>query len=579
MDFKSTLNKYLDELNCSSKELSVASGLSQTVISRYRNGERVPLLESNQINKLVDAIYNISINRGKKKLNKEELLDSFIKIIKGIKETDFDYEIFSNKFDELIILLNINIIEMSKFMAFDPSYISRIRSNKRKPACPKEFVEKICDFIINKYHKEEDIKTLSIILECKKEALLNKDTYFDELKTWLTNNSSPAKNYIKDFLKNLNEFNLNNYIKAIKFDKLKIPNLPFYITKNKTYYGIEEMKEGELDFFKSTILSKSKEPIFMCSDMPMEDMAKDIEFGKKWMFAIAMALKKGLHLNMIHNIDRPFQEMMLGLESWIPIYMTGQVSPYYLKNNKDMVYCHFNYVSGAAALTGECIKDFHNKGKYYLTSNKKELEYYKTKSKCLLKKANPLMEIYREKQQKNFSVFLTNYEKINGNRHRTLSTLPLFTIKDDLLISMLKRNKISNTDIKNILEYKNNEYAMINNILKNNLISDEINEMSPNDFINKNISLSLEDIFYNKIITYNYSEYAKHLKSTKEFAENNPNYNLTISKDNIFHNIKITIVKNNFVIISKSADPIIHFVIKHPKLRNAIEKFSAPIME
>ena len=30
----------------------------------------------------------------------------------------------------------------------------------------------------------------------------------------------------------------------------------------------------------------------MCSDMDIEDMAKDIDFAKKWMFAIAMCLKK-----------------------------------------------------------------------------------------------------------------------------------------------------------------------------------------------------------------------------------------------------------------------------------------------
>lgn len=90
----------------------------------------------------------------------------------------------------------------------------------------------------------------------------------------------------------LDSFDLNDYIKAIKFDKLKVPNIPFYRSKTRNYYGIEEMKNGELDFFKATVLSKSKEDIFMCSDMPMEDMAKDINFGKKWMFAIAMSLKK-----------------------------------------------------------------------------------------------------------------------------------------------------------------------------------------------------------------------------------------------------------------------------------------------
>ena len=38
---------------------------------------------------------------------------------------------------------------------------------------------------------------------------------------------------------------------------------------------------------------------------------------------MAMMLKKGLHLNQIHNLDRSFEDMMLGLESWIPMYMTG----------------------------------------------------------------------------------------------------------------------------------------------------------------------------------------------------------------------------------------------------------------
>jgi hypothetical protein len=40
-----------------------------------------------------------------------------------------------------------------------------------------------------------------------------------------------------------------------------------------------------------------------------------------------MLMKKGIRLEVIHDLDRPFEEMMYGLESWIPLYMTGQVSP------------------------------------------------------------------------------------------------------------------------------------------------------------------------------------------------------------------------------------------------------------
>lgn len=60
--------------------------------------------------------------------------------------------------------------------------------------------------------------------------------------------------------------------------------MPFHLPTSKTYYGLEEMKKGELDFFKTTVLSKSRDPVFMCSDMQMDDLAEDLDYGKKWMF-------------------------------------------------------------------------------------------------------------------------------------------------------------------------------------------------------------------------------------------------------------------------------------------------------
>lgn len=73
---------------------------------------------------------------------------------------------------------------------------------------------------------------------------------------------------------------MNEYIKVIKFDELKVPSVPFQIPSSKTYFGIKEMMESELDFLKSTVLSKSSSPVIMYSDMPMKEMAKDPEFPK-----------------------------------------------------------------------------------------------------------------------------------------------------------------------------------------------------------------------------------------------------------------------------------------------------------
>ncbi len=575
MNFKEVLNKYLQELNCSQKKLSEVSNLSETVISRYRSGDRTPIKNSEQMKKLTTAIFNIAQKNGKNKYTFDKITNDFNSTLPS---DNFDYTTFSNNLNTLITSLNINTNEMSKFIIFDASHISRIRYGKAKPSNPIDFSNKICSYIYSKYKSSEDINKLSIIIGCKKSDLTN-NKFYNTLFSWLTSETVSTKNQISDFLYNLDSFNLDDYIKVIKFDKLKVPTIPFYRTKTRHYYGLEEMKEGELNFFKSTVLSKSTEDIFMCSDMPMEDMAEDIEFGKKWMFAIAMCLKKGLHLNIIHNLDRPFNEMMLGLESWIPIYMTGQISPYYLKDLKNSIYNHLNYVSGVTALTGECIKGFHNKGIYYLTTNKKEINAYKEKANFMLKKAKPLMEIFRENNINEYEMFLRKDENIFSDRKRLLSSLPLFTISDELLMKILKRNNISKIDTDKIIKYKNDELKYMKNIMKKNIVNDYIYKIKENDFKANEPSLLLDNLFFNKRINYTYKEYIEHLNLTKNYSKEENNYKMNYIYDQTFKNITITTVKNNYVIISKNSNPTIHFIIEHPKLIDAIENFNPLVKE
>ena len=575
MTFSEQLNKYIKQIECSSKDLVIFSGLTSSVISRYRRGERTPSLKSKQLEQLTDGLYKLSVTK-EMNITKEEI---YTALSDTLNDISIDFEQLSKNFNNLVTTLNINVAELSRLSSYDASFLSRIRTGNGNPSHPKDFATTVCNFIMKKYTSDDDKKAVALLINSSLEELENDLNYFNKLFNWFTTNSTPSHNYIDDFLTNLDKFDLNEYIKAIHFDEMKVPFVPFYKTISKTYYGIEEMKKGELDFFKATVLSKNSEPIFMCSDMPMEDMAQDVEFGKKWMFAIAMTLKKGFHLNIIHNLDRPFNEMMLGLESWIPIYMTGQVSPYYFKGLQDNIYCHFNYVSGTVALFGECINGYHNKGKYTLTTNKNDISYYKTKSKILLNKATPLMEIYKKENKNLYSSFITASINVRGNRRRILSSLPIHTISDELLMKILKRNKVSNEDIKNIQFSIQEQKEIIDNTLQTDIFEDEIVEISKEEFIKSPLSLFLADSFFETEIYYTYEDYLEHLKLTKEYFENNTNYKLTFNNHHIFKNIQILILEEHWVMISKNKNPSIHFVIHHPKLRNAIENFIPPVVE
>ena len=575
MIFNEQLNKYMEQFDCSSQDLVTASGLSSSVISRYRNGDRTPNVKSNQLEQLTVGLYKICCDKNIKK----EQSEIYNTLANSLNDILISSEQLSKNFNEIISALNISVADLARSICYDASFLSKIRAGNRKPSKSKDFVEAVCAFVVSKYSSQSNKQTISLLIDCNVEDLKNQSDYLFHLVNWFSSNTSIEENSISNFLKNLDEFDLGQYIKAIHFDELKVPFVPFYKSSSKNYYGIEEMKKGELDFFKATVFSKSEEPVFMCSDMPMEDMAKDVDFGKKWMFAIAMTLKKGLHLNIIHNLDRPFNEMMLGLESWVPIYMTGQVSPYFLKGTSNSIYCHLNYVSGSVALTGECINGYHNKGKYYLTSSKSEVAYYKEKAKHILTKSTSLMDIYRAESKNAFSVFLSLNATINMPRRRIVSSLPIHTISETLLLKILKRNNISADDTKNILDAVNTQKQLTKKILKHNILEDEIAISSKEDFEKFPPLLSLADSFYEGKIYYDYNEYLEHLDLTKKYEKKVANYKLTTNNYQTFRNIQILFCGKEWVMISKISSPSIHFVIHHPKLRDAIENFIPPVVE
>ena len=143
---------------------------------------------------------------------------------------------------------------------------------------------------------------------------------------------------------------------------------------------------------------------------------------------------------------------------------------------------------------------------------------------------------------------------------------------------ILGRNDLFNQK-EEIIKYKNNEKDYFEYILKSNNLTDFICISNKKDYKENENYLLLSNMFYSKNITYSYEEYKEHLKSTKEYAKNNKNYKVIENKFTTFKNITITICGNNYVIIHKNANPTIHFVIRHPKLVDALKNFNLLVKE
>ena len=232
--------------------------------------------------------------------------------------------------------------------------------------------------------------------------------------------------------------------------------------------------------------------------MPMIEISKDLKFTKKYMMYLAFILKKGIKLNIIHDLNRPFKELLLGLEGWIPLYMTGQINPYYFKDSYNSLYSIIDCVSGNAILHGECVSKNIKSGKFLVSTKNDDLKYYKEISNLLLKKATPLMEIYTPDKKNEFLAISNNKSLISIPIRNILLNLPNYTISDELLDEILVQNNISIDDKNLIFNFINAEKKRINEILINTKIIDEITLLSEENFKNNECILDLSKIYYNK---------------------------------------------------------------------------------
>ena len=576
MNFQECLNNYIIQIRCNGKELARNSEISETVISRYRKGERAPSADSEYLKKLSDGIIKTAAEKGIRDFQSDKVWQT----LRESLEDNRDEPVFnSQKLDILLRELDINISRIAAFLHYDPSYLSKIRTGKRNPAHHQQFIEKICEYVASNYKDEQDRKKVAYLIQCNEDELADSSSYRRKLREWLSSSKPEDVDYVSAFLRKVDSFNLDDYIRAIHFDSFKVPKVPFQLPVSRHYYGLKEMREGELDFLKHTVLSKSMKPLYICSDMPVEDMAADEDFAKKYMFGLAMVLKKGLHIHIIHDVERPMKDMMLGLENWVPLYMTGQISPYYLKGVQNRVYSHLHYCSGQVAMTGDCISGHHDLAHYYLTSRKEEVSISQKNMEFLLKKAHPLMDIYREERKKELHASLLENAGKEGRRRRVLAVPDLGVLPKKLLEEILERNHVVLNEKTVILESYKRSATCLETILKHSVVEDEVSVLSEAEYEKYPLVLPLAECFLEKDIRLTYEEYHACIDAAENYAKVNENYQFNLTKIKGFHNIQITCFEGKWCMISKNRAPAIHFVIHHPKLRYALENMVLPIRD
>ena len=567
MEFKDQLNTYISLLDCKAKTLSEASGLSATVISRYRSGERLPAVRSPQLNQLCHGIGLLAEQRSLPDLSEENVYTSFMEILNRDKIDPF---VLGKNLTIMISLFAINKSELSRYLNYDPSYLSRICSGQRTPSDPHGFVREICGFIVHKYTRKNDRAAVASLLGCSAEELNDESYYLEKMMEWFgSKNAVPEDtDHILNYLKRLDS-SVTDFIPVNSTGSESSPD--YSGPSRQLYFNSEGIKRSQLDFFLLTARADQDREVYLFCDIPPAVLEQDSDFFTSWMSHISELQMHGFEIHVILNFEQSIYKTVHYIRKWLPVSVSGKFHLYFIKEPDSSILGHFLCVSSMAVVTGESFNDHPGMGEAVLLTEKNEIDHFHGKIRMLLTYAQPMMEIYKEENHEEYLAFLKNDALLPGTRRNLTPSLPAFVYQEDELRSLLEQSGISNEKCELFVNESLLQISRVQEIMKNGHLHFEILRLTEQDFEQGSREIYLDGTAMSVKCTFSYEKYMQYLEKVRAYKETHPNFAYRMSSARSLPNLQIIFHRGYWAMITRRNLPSVIFIILYPKLRIGIE--------
>ena len=314
------------------------------------------------------------------------------------------YIMFSDKLDFLMRITNTSNSNLARALSFDSSYISKLRRGVRNLPAGKDFEKNAASFFTKRLN---DKNTRYIVAE-----VVNQGSGLPEdhalctkvLAEWLSSGNDSSKDTMTDFFHELSRVRPEG-----KEEHIKVK--PLTHTKDvEIFYGNSGKREA-VEIFLRTILTEYKDsrPLLLFSNEDMRWMYESADFAHVWGQLLSAALSRGIRIRIIHTVQRNLGDMIEAVRKWMPLYISGNIEPYYCPRLRDDIYKRSIFVApGLIALTSDSIGDSTEEMPNILFRDKTAVAGFEKEYNDYLALCKPLMNIYSDDAARVFPSVLDN---------------------------------------------------------------------------------------------------------------------------------------------------------------------------
>ena len=448
---------------------------------------------------------------------------------------------FSEKLNILMNLTGTSNSELGRALSYDPSYISRVRAGKRGLPRRQPFVKPASEFFAE-----------AIVTPVQQDAaanLLTRGMPWPEdpkqgaeyLLRWLEATPEEMSEPLGQFFQSIST--------AAPAELKSEVQLDLTPTEEDTvfFYGNEGKREAVLRLLADACENRAG-TLHLVSDESMAWLAESVSFQRRWIAMLIRFLEQGGQITIIHTIDRSLDEMLLAVQRWMPLYMTGRIQSYYCPRVRDGICRRSLFVApGRAALVACSILDKTENMPNLLTREPKAVAGYEEEFNNYLAICRPLIDIYREGQgqelEKRFLHLLTGEGPL-----LTASAVPFAPGRSGSpAMEQAFRQKLAGGDE----------------------VTELLHLSDPSDKDTRSVPLPLCDLLGSPDQCYSPEELRDRVRDAMERCRQNSNYRAVLT-----HRLPaaITLLARNReeVLIFPSAPPTTAFALSEPRLASAL---------
>lgn len=589
MNFADKCNLIFHVLDCSNADIARSGEIDPSLISRFRTGSRQPRTKSMQFVLLCKGIIRYAQEQGLlEKLqqecelpgtgNPEDELIFYLSEKKEKSQISLTKKahpatgLFSEKLNVLMNMFSISNIRLARVLNVDSSLISRFRNGLRTPLKNSLLLACMCGYFYKIARQNELEQELSDLIGISVLKFASKDEFIKSFIKWFSDENEQYNAGIMDsFLEKLDNLGV-----------LKMPDLPPLnsivsadILQDQTmeYIGIDGMRRAVIRFLYNVVMSDNPGILKLYSDQNMSWLSADPGFLQKWAALMYTALLKKTPVKIIHNINRNLDEMLVGIEKWLPLYMSGMVEGFYRRSHSDPWFSHTLFVApGTAAICASIATGTEGEGVYQYSDTKEKTAYYEHQMNALMESAKPLIRVFKKNRVSDYLFFTGELSKSQGLLKRLQASLSFATIPPDLLERMLIRSGIEKEEIDSLLAIHAGCVKQFERELKNGTITEYVVFPSDEDLFAGKVMLNLSDTFTEKTIFYTPDEYSDHIKHLIFLLEND-HYNIVPLPESPYANIQIAVKEDAGAMVQKTDSPVTVFWFSHPLMCKALSEY------